>query len=77
MAYSSAKEIHKAIKDNISIIQSLFQNAKDMQKSIADLQSDEDKEIMTQNFNKVVQSINDLIKSTDDLFDLLESVAED
>jgi len=77
MEYSSAKEIHAAINGNISTIQSLFQSAKDMQKSIAALQNENDKELMTQNFNNVVESINKLIKSTDDLFELLENLMEE
>lgn len=77
MEYSSAKEIHSAIRGNISTIQSLFQSAKEMQKSIAALQNEEDKVLMTQNFNNVVEAINKLIESTDDLFELLEKAMEE
>ncbi len=77
MEYQSAKEIHKAIKDNISVIQQLFDRAKKMQDSIAGLQNEEDKELMTQSFNSVVESINSLVKSTDRLFDSLESLMEE
>lgn len=77
MEYKSAREIHRAIKDNISTIQDLFSNAKKMQESISTLQNDDDREIMTQNFNSVVESINSLVKSTDRLFDSLEELMEE
>lgn len=77
MEYKSIKEIHEAIKGNISTIQGLFKSAKEMQKSIADLQDDNDKMLMTKNFNNVVEAINKLIKSTDELFGLLENLMEE
>lgn len=77
MDYSNAKEIHDAIRSNISTIQTLFESAKDMQKSIAALQHEDDKDLMTERFNNVVKSINNLIKSTDDLFGLLENLMEE
>lgn len=77
MDLKSAKEIHSAIKDNISTIQILFDSAKKMQGSISELQNEADKEIMTQNFNSVVESINSLVKSTDRLFDSLENLLEE
>lgn len=77
MEYTTAKEIHKAIKDNIATIQALFANAKKMQDSISGLQNESDKELMTQNFNSVVESINSLVKSTERLFDTLETLMDE
>ena len=77
MEYSNVKEIHDAINSNISTIQTLFTSAKEMQKSIAGLQNENDKNLMTESFNNVVKSINNLIKSTDELFGLLENFMEE
>lgn len=77
MEYTTAKEIHRAIKENIATIQSLFASAKKMQESISELNNEADKQVMTQNFNSVVESINSLVKSTDRLFETLENLMEE
>lgn len=77
MDYASARDIRKAINENIKTIQKLFQNARKMQDSIAGLQNDEDRNLMTENFNSVVSSINSLIKNTNTLFDTLENFMEE
>lgn len=77
MEYKSAREIRNAINQNIDTIKTLFHSAEEMQASIENLQNDEDRKLMTQNFNSVVDAINRLMKSTNKLFDTLENLMED
>lgn len=77
MEYKTAKEIRKAINDNLDSIKSLMDNAKAMQDAIAEQNSPEVKRIMTENFNHVVDSINMLLKTTKTLFDYLDDLLEE
>lgn len=71
MEYKSAREIRDAINQNIDTIKTLFHSAEEMQTSIESLQDEKDRQLMTQNFNSVVEAINRLMKSTNKLFDTL------
>lgn len=77
MEDKSAKEIRNAINHNIETIVDLFHSAQEMQKSIEKLQDEADQTLMTENFNSVVECINQLMKGTNKLFDMLESFMEE
>lgn len=76
MEYHSLKEIRKATKENLETVMELVDSAKKMQDSIADLEDDDARDMMTDNFNNVVTAINQLMKSTTVLFDRLEEFME-
>lgn len=73
MSFSDAKELHNTIIENIETIKKLFQKAHKMQDSIAELQEGDVKKIMTDNFNDIIETINHLVKNTNELFGLLEN----